>query len=122
MRYVVTSLLVTLSHSHLANVTWRVWYQALLFGALLSATDPVAEVAVLHEVRPLHVENMLSLCHKSSPQDVADLCGLEQCSALPTQWQWWQCCTRCTWACHVTLLLCYMPHCPLWWYICPVRS
>ena len=35
------------------------WVESLLFGAMFSATDPVAVVAVLKEVRPEH--NKLSL-------------------------------------------------------------
>jgi hypothetical protein len=47
---VVTFLLIALCAKYFFPYGWS-WPQALLFGAMLSATDPVAVVAVLHEVR-----------------------------------------------------------------------
>jgi hypothetical protein len=46
---VVTFLLIALCAKYFFPYGWT-WPQALLFGAMLSATDPVAVVAVLHEV------------------------------------------------------------------------
>ncbi|WIA34707.1 hypothetical protein OEZ86_013018 [Tetradesmus obliquus] len=46
---VVTFLLIALCAKFFFPYGWS-WPQALLFGAMLSATDPVAVVAVLHEV------------------------------------------------------------------------
>jgi NhaP-type Na+/H+ or K+/H+ antiporter len=46
---VVTFLLIALCAKYFFPYGWS-WPQALLFGAMLSATDPVAVVAVLHEV------------------------------------------------------------------------
>jgi NhaP-type Na+/H+ or K+/H+ antiporter len=47
---VVTFLLIGLCGRYFFPYGWT-WAQCLLFGAMLSATDPVAVVAVLHEVR-----------------------------------------------------------------------
>ena len=47
---VINFLLIALCAKYFFPYGWT-WPQALLFGAMLSATDPVAVVAVLHEVR-----------------------------------------------------------------------
>jgi NhaP-type Na+/H+ or K+/H+ antiporter len=49
---VVTFVLIGLCGRYFFPYGWT-WAQCLLFGAMLSATDPVAVVAVLHEVRGL---------------------------------------------------------------------
>jgi NhaP-type Na+/H+ and K+/H+ antiporter len=46
---VVTFILIAICGRYFFPYGWT-WPQALLFGAMLSATDPVAVVAVLHEV------------------------------------------------------------------------
>lgn len=46
---VVTFILIGICARYVFPYGWT-WPQALLFGAMLSATDPVAVVAVLHEV------------------------------------------------------------------------
>jgi NhaP-type Na+/H+ or K+/H+ antiporter len=47
---VVTFLMIGICGRYFFPYGWT-WPQSLLFGAMLSATDPVAVVAVLHEVR-----------------------------------------------------------------------
>jgi NhaP-type Na+/H+ or K+/H+ antiporter len=47
-------MLVGVCGHYFSPYDWT-WPQALLFGAMLSATDPVAVVAVLHEVGGLVV-------------------------------------------------------------------
>jgi len=46
---VITFILIAICAKFFFPYGWS-WPQALLFGAMLSATDPVAVVAVLHEV------------------------------------------------------------------------
>lgn len=46
---VVTFVLIGVCGRYFFPYGWT-WPQSLLFGAMLSATDPVAVVAVLHEV------------------------------------------------------------------------
>lgn len=46
---VVTFLLIAVCARYIFPYGWS-WPECLLFGAMLSATDPVAVVAVLHEV------------------------------------------------------------------------
>eukprot|EP00878_Enallax_costatus_P006804 GHUV01007132.1.p1 GENE.GHUV01007132.1~~GHUV01007132.1.p1 ORF type:complete len:889 (+),score=286.27 GHUV01007132.1:1018-3684(+) len=46
---VITFLLIAICAKYFFPYSWS-WPQALLFGAMLSATDPVAVVAILHEV------------------------------------------------------------------------
>jgi hypothetical protein len=53
-------------------------------GAMLSAADPVATLYVVFE----------SECDVASGAGPRRCC-LGRCSALLTQWQWWQCCMRC---------------------------
>jgi hypothetical protein len=47
---VIQFLLIALCAKYVFPYSWS-WPQAFLFGSMMSATDPVAVVAVLHEVR-----------------------------------------------------------------------
>jgi hypothetical protein len=84
---VITFLLIGVCARYFFPYGWT-WPQCLLFGAMLSATDPVAVVAVLHEVgrcssdccQVNHSPNTYLVCAVLCPAPCAVLCAVLCCA------------------------------------------